>query len=112
MYWLKELGGELTRIGFTEANLAVTKNGDFAPVLSVGCSLRHIRKQSEEVQELLLPLYTGMEGVANARGYSIEGLMTAMGENTIRELMEMLQISSEVIIGLDKQLHKIVNHLE
>ena len=110
--WLKELGGELTRAGFTESNLAVGKNGDFAPVLSIGCSLRHIRKQNEEVQELLLPLFTSMEAVANARGYSVEELMTAMGENTIRELMEMLQILSEVMIGLDKQLHEIINHLE
>ena len=35
--WLKETLGTLTRTGITEPNIAVSKNGDNAPILSVMC---------------------------------------------------------------------------
>lgn len=110
--WLKEILGELTRRGFSEPNMAVSKNGDCAPVLSVMCSLNHIRKQTEKVQMLLEPLFVGISAVADERGFSAEGLMSAIGNNTIREIMEMIQIDSETIFALDKALHGIVNRLE
>ncbi|MBR2045378.1 MAG: alpha/beta hydrolase, partial [Agathobacter sp.] len=50
--WLKEVLGGLTYRGFTEPESAISMNGDTAPVLAVSCSLSHIRKQSEEVQNL------------------------------------------------------------
>lgn len=109
--WLKETFGTLTRKGFTEPNIAVSKNGDTAPVLSVMCSLEHIRKQSEEVQQIVKPLYDGMQAVADARGYTMESLVLAVGKSTIRELMEMVQIDETVITRMDETLHKIGNRL-
>ena len=109
--WLKELLGELTNKGFTEPSCDVSMNGDRAPVLAISCTLNHIRKQSEQVQELMKPLYDGMQNVADERGYSLEGLMRAVGACTIRELMEMVQVDSKVIKEIDIQLHSIINNI-
>ena len=109
--WLKETLGTLTMKGLSEPNIAVSKNGDTAPVLSVMCSLTHIRKQSETAISVLKPLFDGMQAVADARGYSMEGLMAAVGNNTVRELMEMVQVEEEIIQDIDKALHSMVNQI-
>lgn len=110
--WLKENLGKLTAKGFTEPNIAVSKNGDFAPVLAVSCSLNHIRKQSDEVQALLKPMYDGIRMAADARGYHPDKLLEAIGGNTIRELMEMVQVGEDIIAEIDKKLHGIVNQID
>ena len=109
--WLKEMMGSLTAKGFTEPNMAVCLNGDSAPILSVACTLNHIRKQSEEVQAIMKPLYDGMEAVAAARGYSMDGLVAAVGRNTVRELLEMLQVNETIIQDIDKVLHGMINKI-
>lgn len=110
--WLKETLGTLTMKGFSEPNIAVSKNGDTAPVLSVMCTLNHIRKQSGEAQAVLKPLYDGMQAVADARGYAMEGLMASVGNCTVRELMEMVQIDADAISEIDRALHSIVNTIQ
>ena len=110
--WLKETLGTLTMKGFSEPNVAVSKNGDTAPVLSVMCTLNHIRKQSGEAQAVLKPLYDGMQAVADARGYAMEGLMASVGNCTVRELMEMVQIDGDAISEIDRALHSIVNTIQ
>ena len=109
--WLKETLGTLTMKGFSEPNIAVSKNGNTAPVLSVMCTLNHLRKQSGEAQAVLKPLFDGMQAVADARGYTMEGLMAAIGNNTLRELMEMVQVDGETIQEIDKALHSMVNKI-
>lgn len=109
--WLKETLGTLTMKGFSEPNIAVSKNGDTAPVLSVMCTLNHIRRQSAEAVSVLKPLFDGIQAVADARGFSMEGLMAAIGNNTLRELMEMVQVDSETIQEIDKALHSMVNKI-
>lgn len=110
--WLKEVLGTLTPNGFTEPNIAICTNADNAPVLSVACTLNHIRQQSDEVQILLAPMYKCIQGIADDRGFSMEGLMTAVGGTTIRELMEMVMMEKETILRLDAALHNIVNQIK
>ena len=107
--WLKETLGTLTAKGFTEPSGTGYMNGDCAPVLSVACTLNHIRKQSDEVQTLLQPLFDGIRAVAAARDFSVEGLMAAVGNNTVRELMEMVQVDEAVIQKIDNALHCVAN---
>ena len=109
--WLKETLGTLTMKGFSEPNIAVSKNGDTAPVLSVMCTLNHLRKQSREAQAVLKPLFDGMQAVADARGYAMEGLMASVGNCTLRELMEMVQMDADSISEIDRILHGMVNHM-
>ena len=108
--WLKENLGSLTVKGFSEPNKAVAKNGNAAPVLSVSCSLNHIRKQPEEVLAALKPLFDGMKVYADSKGCSMEGLMSAIGTRTIRELMETVGIEETYIQEIDKILHGMVNY--
>ena len=110
--WLGEVMGRLTRNGFTEPTAAISMNGDFAPVLSVECTLGHIRKQGDGVRNVLAPMYTGIEAVAKERGFAMEGLMAAVGNNTVREIMELCQIPAEIISEIDNQLHGMINELE
>ena len=110
--WLGEIMGKLTRGGFTEPVHAGSMNGNFAPVLSVDCTLSHLRKQSAEAEAVLAPMYAAIEAVAKARQFSVEGLMTAVGNNTAREIMEMVQIPSDTITEIDKALHQVLNPLE
>ena len=110
--WLGEIMGRLTRGGFTEPVRAGSMNGNFAPVLSVDCTLSHLRKQSAEAKAVLAPMYAAIEAVAKARQFSVEGLMAAVGNNTAREIMEMVQIPSDTITEIDKALHQMLNQLE
>lgn len=107
--WLQELQGTLKREGFTKPTVEPSMNADSAPVLSVGCTLNHIRKQSEEAKAVLKPMFDGMQAVAKIRGYSMEVLMAAVGNNTAKELMEMVQVDAETIQEIDKALHSMVN---
>ena len=107
--WLKENLGTLTVNGFTKPNPSVAKNGNAAAVLSVSCSLNHVRKQSEEVLTVLKPLFDGMKAVADSKGYEMEGLMTAVGARSIRELMEMAGTDEETIQQLDRVLRDMPN---
>ena len=109
--WLSELFGKLTTSGFTAPTVKPSVNADFAPILSVDCSLNHLRKQPGEAKEILAPLFAGMKAVADERGYSMEGLMIAVGNNTARELMEMVRVPKEVISEIDKALHSLINEI-
>jgi len=110
--WLSEVMGKLTRSGFTEPISAGSMNGNFAPVLSVDCTLSHLRRQSEEAKAILAPMFSAIEAVAKARQFSADGLMAAVGNNTAREIMEMVQIPAETITEIDKALHQMINELE
>lgn len=110
--WLGEIMGRFTRSGFTEPVHAGSMNGNFAPVLSVDCTLSHLRKQSAEAKAVLAPMYAAIEAVAKARQFSVEGLMAAVGNNTAREIMEMVQIPSDTITEIDKALHQMINQPE
>ena len=110
--WLGEVMGKLKRGGFTEPTAAISMNGNFAPVLSVDCTLSHLRRQGEQAKAVLAPLFAAIEAVAKARQFSVEGLMVAVGNNTAREIMEMVQIPAEAITEIDKALHQMVNELE
>ena len=109
--WLGELFGKLTTSGFTSPTVKPSVNADSAPILSVDCSLNHLRKQSSEAKEILSPLFAGIKAVADERGYSMEGLMIAVGNNTARELMEMVRVPKEVICEIDAALHSVINKI-
>lgn len=110
--WLGEVIGKLTRGGFAEPVHAGSMNGNYAPVLSVDCTLSHLRRQSEDAKAVLAPMFAAIEAVAKARQFSTDGLMAAVGNNTAREIMEMVQIPALSIVEIDKALHQMINELE
>ena len=110
--WLGEVMGKLTRDGFTEPTAAISMNSDFAPVLSVNCTVRHLCKQSEAAKAALAPMFAGVKAVAAARGFSEDALMAAIGSNTAREIMEIAQVPADTIAEIDTALHGMVNELD
>ena len=110
--WLGEVMGKFTRGGFTEPVSIGSMNSDYAPVLSIDCTLSHLRKQSEAVKGVLAPMFAGIEAVAAARNFNVEGLMAAVGNNTAREILEMVQVPAEMITRIDTALHGMINELE
>ena len=109
--WLGETMGRLTPGGFTEPESKGTMNADFAPVLSVECSVSHLSGQKEEARAVLRPMYAAIEAVAKARGFSVEGLTAAVGNNTAREIMEMEHLPAELITQIDTALHGMANEV-
>ncbi len=110
--WLGEIMGKFTRNGFTEPVAACSMNANYAPVLSVMCTLNHLNGQSDAAKAVLAPMYAGIEAVAKARQFSAEGLMAAVGNNTAKEIMEMLQMPEQAIKTIDAALHGMINELE
>ena len=110
--WLGEIMGKFTRNGFTEPVAACSMNADFAPVLSIMCTLNHLNGQSDAAKAVLAPMYAGIEAVAKARGFRTEMLTAAIGSNTAKEIMEMLQLPAEAINTIDAALHGMINELE
>ena len=107
--WLGEVMGKLTHNGFTDPNPASRGTGDLSETLSVTCTLSHLRKQGEDVKELLKPLFDGISAIASARGFNEENLMQAIGNTTVRELMEVAGISGDTIANIDASLRQIKN---
>lgn len=107
--WLGEVMGRLTHNGFTDPNPASLGNGDIGETLSVVCTLSHIRKQGDDVKIILKPLFDGISVVAAARGYNEENLVKAIGNTTVRELLEVVGISEEKIADIDASLRQIRN---
>lgn len=110
--WLGEIMGKFTRNGFTEPVAACSMNANYAPVLSVMCTLNHLNGQSDAAKAVLAPMYAGIEAVAKARGFRTEMLTAAIGSNTAKEIMEMLQLPAEAINTIDAALHGMINELE
>ncbi len=62
-------------------------------------------------REVLQPMYDGIKAVSEQRGLSYEGVMAALGDTTARELLEMIGMSEDDVILIDRKLHGIVNRL-
>ena len=110
--WLNETMGTLTPEGFKEPENKGAMNANHNPVLSVECTLAHLARQSEKVKTVLQPVYAAIEEVAKARGFSVEGLSAAIGNNTAREIMEMVQLPKDMILQIDTVLHGMINEVK
>lgn len=84
---------------------------DTAPILSITCSYKHMKNQSNEAWDILAPMHQGMEAVAAARGLTMKQLEGAMNNLTVREILEMLSIPDELIKEVDYKLHNMVNRI-
>jgi hypothetical protein len=70
-----------------------------------------LSQQNEEVKAVLSPMYGAIAEVAKERGFSLEGLMAAVANNTAREMMETVHLSENIIREIDAVLHGMVNKL-
>lgn len=107
--FLWDIFGRLTSKGMGQPACQTNTNGDAEPVLSVRCSIRHLRKFKDEVKELV-PILNGID----AYSCSIFG---ESGENIADQfnlgyLMEALGKTQEEIEVLDKLLRQVQNPID
>ncbi|MCM1543027.1 MAG: alpha/beta hydrolase [Blautia sp.] len=106
--WLNEVMGELTASGFTKPKLLPSINGDAFPMLSVHCTVRHIRA-CRNADEAMAEFYGVVAASAREKGLPEEGVYTAIGPQTIKSVMEMLVLPVEQIEALDGKLKLLAN---
>ena len=107
--WIWDVFGSFTTEGFGSPTCAGKLNSNREATLSADCTLGHLLKQSEAVQELLQELLTDVGKTAAQRSVSADGLLFALRMTPLRELMRTLGHSSEATEQLDAQLKQFPN---
>lgn len=110
--WLGEIMGALTYNGFSEPTLSPNMNGDREPFLSVRCTINHLRKQGDTVNQLMEVMYAPFRKFCEANDYDFEGSFSVIGGGPAKDMMLSLQVSAEEIEKLDKALSAIPNICE
>lgn len=107
--WLGEIWGVLTSKGFTQPVCRRLVNADCCDNLSLDCTIRHLKKQNEEVQMLLKDYYMTIDAVVGAKFQNIESAVQIVDGFRLSDVLEMLQTPGEVLMQLDKALGEITN---
>ncbi len=107
--WLEEVLGRFTQNGVSEPLYPAVMCGDSEEYLSICCTLGHIKKQKEEVLEIVSGLFEAIRATAKERNVDPESFIAAISSFTVKELMEMIQIPAEKIAEVDTALQKHKN---
>lgn len=107
--WLGEIWGELTSKGFTEPVCERLVNADYCDTLSVDCTIRHLKKQNEEVQVLLKEFYATINAVIHAKFENMENAASVIEGFRLSDILQMLQTPDEVLAQLNTALKNISN---
>lgn len=107
--WLGEIWGILTCKGFTEPVCGRLVNADCCDTLSLECTLKHLKKQNEEVQVLLKDFYTTIDTVIRAKFENMENAVQVIEGFRLSDILQMLQTPDEVLEQLNHALKKIPN---
>lgn len=107
--WLSEVMGRFSERGFEAPMYPGRLNCDADEKLSVFCTFGHLRKQGEDVQALMKPVYDAVDLLAAARGIAKEILYAFIQKTTLQALMKNLQMTDEKIREIDGILRKTEN---
>ena len=107
--FLWDIFGRLTSKGMGTPACQTHTNGDADPVLSVRCSIRHLRKFITEVKELI-PIIDGID--AYSCGVFKESGKMIADQFNLGFLMEALGKTQEEITALDKLLGQVPNVID
>ncbi|GAA0792708.1 hypothetical protein GCM10008910_06410 [Faecalicatena orotica] len=107
--FLWDIFGRLTPKGMGAPACQTKINGDAEPVLSVRCSIRHLRKFVTEVKELT-PVLNAID--AYSSGIFKESGKVIADQFNLGFLMEALGRTKEEIEDLDKLLRQVPNQID
>ena len=110
--WLAELFGELTPKGFNEPKHLDNRNSNYAPVLSISCTIGHLLAQPASTQMVLQPFKDQVKAFAETKEYSEDLLWKIVKDATLKEVLGTLGYSKRAIDHFDRQLHEIKNQIE
>lgn len=108
--WLDEIMGKLTVSGYTEPKLMATMNGDALPMLSILCTINHIRN-CRNADDIMSSYYEMISSFAKESNGIAEELFEKIGDQTIKNILEILAVPAEQIAKLDENLKRITNIL-
>lgn len=106
--WLNDVFGKITNEGISEPICSGKVNGNHETMLSVQCTLSHLKKQTAatEVIAAVMTKFDAMTVGFKSRGADIASLAELI---TFKDFMSMLKIPEEQIAGMDQALRKIRN---
>lgn len=107
--WLAEVWGAFTGRGFGKPMFYRTVNTDMLPMLSLDCTVGHLRQQNETVQNLLKDVFEALEALIQAKFENLPAARAIIDHYKARNIIQMLQIPAEITEQLDDELRKIEN---
>lgn len=110
--WLSEQMGTISTAGLGEPVLGRHADGDRDPMLSVFCTIAHLRSQKGEAKELLrepMAYLTKAAAAAIGREDALEMFLSRM---TLAQLLSMTGVSKDRIEALNAKLKTIPNKVE
>lgn len=110
--WLGELWGEFRPTGFTAPMFERTVNADFAEKLSAGCTIRHLKKQNGEVQEILAESFGILETFITDKFNGSDVARAAIEGYTLSDALLTLQVTIDKILEIDAKLREHPNKVK
>lgn len=111
--WLNEYFGKFTFFGYEKPKFGRLVNADNCEYLSAECTLGYLRKQPENVQNILKPVYTEFDKLLVKRGFTSEKAIDIIGRQfKLTDILKMLNVEESEKQRLDDELRKIKNKKE
>lgn len=107
--WLGEVWGKFTVEGFDKPVINRRVNADGEPMLSIDCTVAHLKKQKEEVQELLNDQFIMIDMVIKDRFGGSSVAEQTIYNYKMKDLLYTLSVSKEIVEELDQKLKEIKN---
>lgn len=109
--WLSELWGKFEHQGFSKPAFERMVNADRAEMLSAGCTIRHLKEQCPEVQELCLDAFQLIDQFIAMRFGNAKGAIETIYAYKLSEALLTLQVTVDEVLNLDEQLRKYPNRV-
>lgn len=107
--WLGDVFGILTPDGFGEPACPGKVSGDWEEHLSVDCTIGHLRRQSEEVQQLLSGIFQVIHEALSERGmHDLDG-SPLLSRIKLLDLLVLIGLTAKEIGQLDASLRQHPN---
>ena len=107
--WLGELWGVFGPKGHTAPVLERVVNADYAPKLSAGCTIAHLKKQSDRVQELLADSYQVIDIFLAEKFDNSDAARCVIEGYRLSDALLTLQVSADKVQEIDASLKKFSN---
>lgn len=105
--WLKDVLGDFDKEGMTKPVCKPRINDDDQEYLSLDCTCGHLKRQGEEVKEILKPFFTRLEEAL--KPFKDKGIDLSWEEIRASNLLDAFGISKEWIEETERKLAKIKN---
>jgi len=105
--WLEDMFGVMQDDGFSEPACPPKMNGDADDVLSVDCTIGHLRNQSDRIEELLKEAFLKVDEIVATRGGIDIDMKDIVTRLQLKDLLRLMEKSDETVKQIDEELRKI-----